>query len=134
MTTRIEEIDARVTEGGGERDFGNGAGELVLLVEGLPQGVQALMGTAIENKRTPRDFTFKRYSFLPDIQKITIFLQAESHAPLTPTPHRMQIFAQPLIQGRPGARLLVAEMPLMVVQDATDPESQLRQSSGSLAK
>ncbi len=134
VTTRIEEIDARVTEGGGERDFGNGAGELVLLVEGLPQGVQALMGTAIENKRTPRDFTFKRYSFLPDIQKITIFLQAESHAPLTPTPHRMQIFAQPLIQGRPGARLLVAEMPLMVVQDATDPESQLRQSAGSLAK
>ena len=131
VTTRIEEIDARVTEGGGERDFGNGAGELVLLVEGLPQGVQALMGTAIENTRTPRDVTFKRYSFLPDVQKITIFLQADPQTPLTSTPHRMQIFAQPLIQGKPGARLLVAEMPLMVVPDETEVESQLSQNTGS---
>ena len=116
ITTQIEEIDARVVEGGGQRAFDGGAGEITFLVEGLPEGVRAFPGTAIlDIGGRPRHETVKRYSFLPDVQKTILVLRADPDAPLMILPESIRIVLHPLIDGQWGNRLLAAKLPLMVV-------------------
>ena len=116
ITTRIEEIDARVVEGGGQRAFDGSAGEIIFLVEGLPEGVRAFPGTAIlDIGGRPRHETVKRYSFLPDVQKTVLMLRADPDAALMTLPESIRIVLHPLVGGRLGNRLLAAELPLMVV-------------------
>jgi hypothetical protein len=116
ITTRIEEIDARVVEGGGQRAFDGSAGEIIFLVEGLPEGVRAFPGTAIlDIGGRPRHETVKRYSFLPDVQRTVLMLRADPDAALMTLPESIRIVLHPLVGGRLGNRLLAAELPLMVV-------------------
>ncbi len=116
ITTRIEEIDARITDSLGQRAFDWGTGEMSFRVEGLPEGVRALPGTAIlDIKGKPRHETVRKYNFLPDVLKLVLVLQAGPHAPLMTLPEPVRILAQPLIGGNPGRSLLVAELPLMVI-------------------
>ncbi len=126
ITTRIEEIDARITDSLGERAFDWGTGEMSFLVEDLPKGVRVLPGTAIlDIKGKPRQETVRKYNFLPDVLKAVLVFQAEPDAPPMILPESVRIMVRPLIGGKAGRPLLVAELPVMVTGGST-----LRASSG----
>ena len=112
VSIHIEEIEFTVEPDTGRSFQG---GDTVILVQGLPSGVTALPGAEVEDNPTPRDETVKKYSFLPDVQKIMILLRAEPDAPLTRMPQILRLVVQPLIQGKPGPAITAAEVPLMVV-------------------
>ena len=112
VSIHIEEIEFTVEPDTGRSFQG---GDTVILVQGLPSGVTALPGAEVEDNPTPRDETVKKYSFLPDVQKIMILLRSEPDAPLTRMPQILRLVVQPLIQGKPGPAVTAAEVPLMVV-------------------
>ena len=112
VSIHIEEIEFTVEPDTGRSFQG---GDTVILVQGLPSGVTALPGAEVEDNPTPRDETVKKYSFLPDVQKIMILLRSEPDAPLTRMPQILRLVVQPLIQGKPGPAITAAEVPLMVV-------------------
>ena len=114
VTTPIEEIAADVVEAGGTRRFTSGAGEVAMLVENLPQGVRAYPGGYVQNTRDDDMESAKAYSLLPDVHKSTIVLEADANAPVTKMPQLIRVVARPLVEGRPGARIIVDEIPLMV--------------------
>ena len=116
VTARIEEIDARITDSLGERAFDWGTGEMILLAEGLPQGVKALPGTGIlKIKGKPRYETIKKYNYLPDVLQAVLVFHAEDEAQIMALPESVRLTARPLIGGRPGPSIPVAELPLIVV-------------------
>jgi hypothetical protein len=119
ITARIEEIDARITDSLGERAFDWGTGEMIIMAEGLPRGVKALPGTGIlKIKGKPRYETLKKYNYLPDVLQAVLVFHAEDGAPAMTLPESVRITAQPLIGGRPGPSIPVAELPLIVVGGA----------------
>lgn len=116
IRTSIEEIRADVVEPRGTRRFTAGHGELTLVVENLPPGVQAYPGTAIENTRDEDREVVKAYNFLPDTELLTVVLEADTDTPSTRMPQTIRVVARPLIDGRPSEGILVTEVPLMVVR------------------
>lgn len=116
VETSIEEIGADLVESGGTRRFTDGPGQVALLVENLPDGVRAYAGSYIENTREQDRRTVNAYNLVPDIQKTTIVLEADHDAPTMETPCLIQVIARPLIHGRPSARIVAGELPLMVIQ------------------
>jgi len=116
ITTKVEEIDAEIADGGGQRSFKNGTGEMGLLVVGLPEGVRALPGTGITDiQGRPRNETIKKYNFLPDVLKSILVIQAAPDAPLTTLPSEISVMLQPLIGTKAGKPLLAAKLPVMVI-------------------
>ncbi|MSO21782.1 MAG: hypothetical protein EXQ58_00710 [Acidobacteria bacterium] len=118
LVTTIEEIQYYVEFGTNGRQLTGG--EVLVSVEGLPHGVKAFPATEVEDSVPLREETFKRYSFVPDTQKVTIVLQADSDAPHTTVPQLLRLFLRPLIAGRAGPPLKVAEIPLMVTKKADE--------------
>ena len=116
ITARVEEIDARITDSLGERAFDWGTGEMILQAEGLPRGVMALPGTGIlKIKGKPRYETLQKYNYLPDVLQAVVVFHAEDDAQVTALPESIRLTARPLIGGRPGPTIPVADVPLMVV-------------------
>ena len=119
ITARIEEIDARITDSLGERAFDWGTGDMILQAEGLPRGVKALPGTGIlKIKGKPRYETLRKYNYLPDVLQAVLVFHAEDDAPAMALPESVRLTARPLIGGRPGPSIPVAEIPLMVVAES----------------
>ena len=92
------------------------AGEAVLSVEGLPNSVQAFPGTQGEVKGPLGDPSLREESFLPTTGKASILLVADADAAATKMPELIRVSVRPLVGGKPGASLLIAEIPLMVVE------------------
>lgn len=97
---------------GQEEGFG---GEIALTMENLPPGVVALPGTEVEPDRGINPDEGPKERFLAKTQKATIMLVARADAPATAMPRMVTMMAQPIVGGKPGAPLPVAEIPLMVV-------------------
>jgi len=93
-------------------------GDVSLLVAGLPQGVQASPGVEPADDREPTDVDKTPDLFVPKLQKATIVLLAGPSAPLTSTPSLVRIQCRPILNGKPGEILPVADIPLMVVEGA----------------
>ena len=101
-----------------EEGFG---GELSFAVENLPQGVLASPGTDAEVRRGfDGNFlgyeSFKRESYVPETQKVTIMLMAQEDAPITSMPQWLRLTVRPIVKGKPGPLLEVGKVPLMVVK------------------
>jgi len=63
----------------------------------------------------------------PKQQKTTIVLPASPEARLSSKPAMVELECRPIAQGKLGSRLLVREMPLMVVEGAQPkPEEKAR--------
>ena len=92
-------------------------GETAFSVEGLPAGVQAFSGGQVEQKGPLGNPSLGEENFLPETQKSTILLVADADAPATKMPELIRVSARPLVAGKPGRALLIAEVPLMVVRD-----------------
>ena len=96
-----------------EEGFG---GEIVLNVENLPPGVEALPGTEVEPAGGINPDEGPKERFVPKSQKATVLLVVSADAPVTPMPQLIRIMGRAVVQGTLGPTLLIQEMPVMVVR------------------
>ncbi len=92
-------------------------GFVILTMEGLPPGVRAVTATEVEPDRPPSTSAGKRERFTTKNQKATFVLIPEPGAPQTKVPALAKIYAQPAVKGELGARMLIKEIPVMVIAD-----------------
>jgi hypothetical protein len=94
-------------------------GYVALSLEGLPEGVRAVMGTELE-PAVPAPFNpGKIERFRPESQKATFLLLSEPSAPATRTPVEVRVMAQPSVKGKLGRPILVKKVLVTVVQPGT---------------
>jgi hypothetical protein len=97
-------------------------GDLAFTFEGLPQDVRAYPATQFNEGRAPLEVTQNAEIVAPKRQKSTVVLIAGAEAPLTSEPRLIRLYCQPISNGKLGAKLLVREIPLMVVE-RVDPKN-----------
>lgn len=91
-------------------------GDVSFSITGLPPGVEAFPAAAVNDRTAPTDVTVKPEIVLPKRQETTVVLLPERDAPLTRTPVMARLQCRPILKGKPGSKLLVREIPLMVVK------------------
>ena len=79
-------------------------GEMALVLEGLPTGLQALPGTELSPDQKERK------------QQVTLVIMASENAPLTTLPHVVRLLGRPIVGGVVGPSLPAGEIPLMVIR------------------
>ena len=92
------------------------SGEVAVVVEGLPPGVQLLpVATDVPEPGPAGEESIKKESYVPNLRKASILLFAESAAAVTNLPRVVRVAARPIVGGELGPLLAVKEIPLMVV-------------------
>ena len=91
-------------------------GYVVLSIEGLPQGVSAVPATEVEPDSPPPFNPGKVERFTTKSKKATFVFLCERDAPSTRMPVKAHVYAQPVMQGKLGARIAVRELLIMVVR------------------
>ena len=91
------------------------AGDVALSIEGLPAGVVPLTGMEVEPQNPIGPTTESQQSFLGFNEKAIILLRADREAPLTEIPVLVKVWARPAVKNALGSKLLVGEVPLMVI-------------------
>ena len=85
-------------------------GQIVLNVEGLPEGVRAMMGTDVQPQVPPPYNPGKVERFQPESQKATFLFLTDQTAHATPRPVEARIVAQPVVKGKLGSPLMVKKI------------------------
>jgi hypothetical protein len=88
-------------------------------VEGLPQGVDAVLGAEADPETPPPFNEGKKERFVTESQKATFVLLTSPDAPLTREPVRARIFLRPAVKGALGNKILAKEILVMVVADSS---------------
>ena len=96
-------------------------GYTLLTLEGLPPGVQAMMATETEPDRPPAFNEGKKERFTTKSQKATFVLVSDASAPKTRTPVKARVYAQPVVEGQLGPKILAKELLVMVVEGGAEP-------------
>jgi hypothetical protein len=91
-------------------------GQVILSVEGLPEGVRVATATEVEPDTPPPASEGKRERYTTKKQKATLLLVVDAGAPAAATPSTGRVYAQPVVNGDLGERILVKEIPVMVVR------------------
>jgi len=114
---QINLVAGEVTKMGVETDQEEGfEGQIVLTVEGLPEGVRAMMGTDVQPQVPPPYNPGKVERFQPESQKATFLFLTDQTAPATPRPVEARIVAQPVVKGKLGSPLMVKKILVTVVK------------------
>ncbi len=92
------------------------SGDVLFTFSGLPPGVTVFPGAEVDGKKRPNEVSEKEELFVPDVQKTTLVLLADPDAPLTRKPLWLSLKARPVVGGKIGSLLPVAEIRLMVVK------------------
>ncbi len=100
-----------------EEGFG---GEVVLKIEGLPRGVEALAGADVEPDTAPPFPEVHKERFVPKSKKTTILLVTAADAPATQMPKVARVVARPVVGGKLGAPLKVKDLPVMVLKPSQE--------------
>ena len=90
-------------------------GYVVLSIEGLPEGVHAVPATEVDPDSPPPFNLGKIERFTTKSKKATFVFLSEPDAPATRMPVKALVYAQPVMQGKLGARIAVKELLVMVV-------------------
>jgi hypothetical protein len=90
-------------------------GDVSFNFSGLPEGVQVLPGVQFQDQQPTLEKTENADIIAPKKQKTTVVLVASPHAPLTPKPVVVELYCQPIINGKLGPRLSVRQLPLTVI-------------------
>ena len=90
-------------------------GFVVLSIDGLPPGVTAVTGTEVEPDSPPQESQAKRERFVTKNKKATILLMTRADAPLTRLPAEGRVYAQPVVNGTLGEKILIKKIPIMVI-------------------
>ena len=93
------------------------AGEVLFDVSNLPPGVRVFPGADVEKKGNA-PVSQQEENFLPAVQTTTLVLLADPDTAVTRMPSLVRLTARPVVGGRVGADLPVAEILLMVVAPA----------------
>ncbi len=93
------------------------AGEVLFDCSNLPPGVRVFPGADVEKKGSAPVSQQKEY-FLPAVQTTTLVLLADPDAAVTRMPSLVRLTARPVVGGRVGTDLPVAEIQMMVVAPA----------------
>src|SRR5712691_7596149 len=101
-------------------------GQIALTVEGLPQGVRAVMGTELQPAVPPPYNPGKVERFKPESQKATFLLVTAQSAAPTSKPVEATIVAQPVMKGRLGTSIIVKKI-LFTVAQVSPPSQQNRE-------
>ena len=91
-------------------------GYVVLSIEGLPEGVRVVPATEVEPDSPPAFNVGKIERFTTKSKKATFVFLSEPDAPATRMPVKAHVYAQPVMQGKLGARMAVKELLIMVVR------------------
>ena len=94
------------------------SGEVLFDCSNLPPGVRVFPGADVENKKSNAPVSQQEENFLPAVQTTTLVLLADPDAAVTRMPSLVRLNARPVVGGRVGADLPVAEILLMVVAPA----------------
>ena len=92
------------------------SGDIALVLEGLPEGVEFFPGTEVKAYRGPVPEDGMRLRFSPQSESVTILLLAGADAPATRLPVKLRLLARPISEEGPGPGLLIKEIPTMVVR------------------
>ena len=92
------------------------SGDIALVLEGLPEGVEFYPGTEVKAYQGPVPEDGLRPRFSPQSESVTIVLLAGADAPATPLPVKLRLLARPISDDGPGPGLLIKEIPAMVVR------------------
>lgn len=92
------------------------AGQILLQVEGLPPGVQALPGTDYRPETPPHLDQGPKERYMPQQGATSIMIVADSDAPATRMPRVLRIRARPVVSGKMGRLLPVGKAHLMVLE------------------
>ena len=102
------------------------SGEVAVIVEGLPPGVQVLpVGVDVPEPKPTGEEGIKKESYIPTTRKASVLLLAESAA-VTNLPTMVRVAARPIVGGELGPLLVVKEIPFMVVPPAEDAAEERR--------
>ena len=92
------------------------SGDIALVLEGLPEGVEFFPGTEVKAYQGPVPEDRMRLRFSPRSESVTILLLAGAAAPATSLPVKLRLLARPISDEGPGPGLLIQEIPTMVVR------------------
>ena len=92
------------------------SGDIALVLEGLPEGVEFFPGTEVKAYQGPVPEDRMRLRFSPQSESVTILLLAGADAPATSLPVKLRLLARPISDEGPGPGLLIQEIPAMVVR------------------
>lgn len=92
------------------------AGQILLQVEGLPPGVQALPGTDYRPETPPNLDDGPKARYMPQQGATSIMIAAAEDASATRMPHILRIRARPVVSGKMGSLLPVGKVHLMVLK------------------
>ena len=92
------------------------SGDIALVLEGLPEGVEFFPGTEVKAYQGPVPEDRMRVRFSPQSESVTIVLLAGADAPATSLPVKLRLLARPISDEGPGPGLLIQEIPTMVVR------------------
>jgi hypothetical protein len=91
-------------------------GYIALQAEGLPEGVQAIMGTEVEPNKPPPLDDGKIERYRAKSQLATMLFVSAPDAPATRIPSKVRIMARPVLDGKMGPAIPVKELLLMVIR------------------
>ena len=91
-------------------------GQILLQVEGLPPGVQALPGTDYQPETSPNLDDGPKGRYMPQQGATSVMIVAAADAPATRMPRVLSIQARPVVSGKMGALLPVGKVHLMVLE------------------
>ena len=91
-------------------------GQIVLRVEGLPQGVEALPSTDYQPEKPPHLDQGPKQRYLPQQGATSVMIVAGPEAPATRMPRILRIQARPVVSGKMGPLLPVGKVHLMVLE------------------
>ncbi len=91
-------------------------GDVSFTITGLPPGVEAFPAVELDDSQEPLDVAVTPEMVEPAMQESAIILLAEADTPLTRFPTNLRVHFRPIVEGSPGANLLVQQIPLMVVE------------------
>lgn len=92
------------------------SGDIALVLEGLPEGVEFYPGTEVKAYQGPVPEDGLKPRFSPRSESVTIVLLAGADAAATPLPVKLRLLARPISDDGPGPGLLIKEIPTMVVR------------------
>ena len=91
-------------------------GDVSFTITGLPPGVEAFPAVEVNDSQEPLDVAVTPEMVEPTMQESAIILLAEADTPPTRFPKNLRVHFRPIVEGSPGANLLVQQIPLMVVE------------------
>ncbi|MBI3473073.1 MAG: hypothetical protein HY013_17085 [Candidatus Solibacter usitatus] len=90
-------------------------GAVVVAVESLPPGVQALAGADFEADKDAPLTASKRERYTARSERIVVVLTASPDAAVTKEPRLARMVVRPVVDGNPGAVVATKDIPVMVV-------------------